>query len=233
MSEKLGFFDHLEELRSHTIRVVFVVFVLSLVTYGFTDELLIKVKYDVLGEYAKLVIVTTPVEAVIARITLSILLGAFVSVPIAFYELLSFVTPGLHENERNYLRLLTFGSLILFCLGAAFTYIILLPVMLGFLLSMAAPFAIPMLALGKLVSFITVLMVGMGIVFQWPLFVGVLTKLGLLNARKLSGKRRYAIVVCLILASVVTDPTFVTQIIVAVPMIVLYEFGIIVSRIVG
>jgi sec-independent protein translocase protein TatC len=230
MEKESTILEHLEEFRRRVITVLAAVLFLSILCYPLTDEVLIKIKRDLLDGYGDSVIVTTPVEAVLVRLKLSVLLSAFITVPLLVYEVFMFLAPGLYSKEKKWFTVTVLGSFILFITGAVFTYLVLLPFMLRFLLGFATPVAQPLLVLDKLVSFIVLLMAGMGLVFQWPLVVGVLSALGVVSPGFLAKRRRYAVVGCFILGAVFTDPTFITQVIVAVPLMVLYEAGILVAR---
>lgn len=231
--KKLSFLDHLEELRRRLITAILIVVALSILSYPLTDDALIRIKNDVLGEYSNQVIVTTPMEAVMVRLKLSLLLGGFVSVPLLIYQAFRFMVPGLYPKEKKWFVITLGSSFILFTAGALFSYLVLLPVMVRFLLGFAAPIAQPMLMLDRLMSFIVLLIFSMGLIFQWPLIVGILARLGIVNSTTLAEKRRYAIVACFIIGATITDPTFITQIIVAIPMMILYETGIVIARVVG
>ncbi|MFH1404306.1 MAG: twin-arginine translocase subunit TatC [Candidatus Altiarchaeota archaeon] len=230
MASRQTVLEHLDELRTRVLRVVAVIVLTSLLAYPLTDSVLAFMLDGILGGYSRNVVVTTPLEAVLVRFKLSLIISAFISVPIGFYEALRFIGPGLYPRERKWIPLILSSSLLLFTAGVAFAYIVLLPFMVSFLLAFASPFARPMLVLDSMVSFIVLTSAAMGVAFQWPLLVAVLSRLGVVSSAWLSGRRRHAIVACFILGAVFTDPSFITQVLVAVPLVVLYEVGILVAR---
>ena len=233
MAESMDVLQHLNELRMRLIIVILSVAVLSIATYPLTDEVIVQMKRDVLGVYENQVIVTTPMEAVMVRLKLSILLGAFISVPLGMYELFSFVVPALHPKENKLFLVTLFGSFILFVVGMSFSYFLLLPLTIDILLGFAVPIAQPMLILDEVMSFVILFMAVMGLIFQWPLVVGILSKADFVSHKMLAEGRAYAVLGCFIVSALITaDTTFVSQIFIAIPMVLLYEVGIVVARIV-
>lgn len=232
MARRVGLLDHLEELRRRVLLVLVAVFLLSILAYPLTEDIILRIERDVLGEYAGNVIVTTPFEAVAVRMKLSLLLAGFFSIPLVAYEFLAFITPALRKKEKKWLIIVSCFSSLLFLAGAGFAYLIL-PLTMKILLDVAVPIAQPMLVLDELISFVIFFLAGVGLIFQWPLAAGMLTYLSILKPEVLSAYRKHAIVLCFVIAAVVTaDTTFVSQVMLAIPMILLYEAGIITSKVV-
>ncbi len=225
MGEDLMIHDHIQELRTRIIKIILAVIALSVVFYPFSDELVLMINKDLLGGYAQTLVFTTPIEAI------PILIGIYVSIPFTIHELFKFTAPGLYPNEKKWFVVGLIGSIGLFTIGLLFTYLILLPLMLKFLISYSVSIARPMLIIGEFYSFVFLMMLCMGLFFQWPLIVGVLSRLGVVNQKLLSSNRHYAILICFVASAIITDPSFITQLILAVPMIILYEVGILVARI--
>lgn len=161
----------------------------------------------------------------------SVLVGFAVSFPVVLSQIIMFVTPGLKSNERRILYLLLPGGTLLFLAGAAFAYYILIPPAILFLLQFGGEIAIVTPRLSSYVSLVITLVIWMGLIFELPIVMFLLAKLGVLMPSWLSGKRRWVILFAFILAAIITptvDP--VTQTLVAGPVIVLYELGLQLSK---
>jgi sec-independent protein translocase protein TatC len=173
-----------------------------------------------------------PTEAFVTYFRVSLVLGLVVAVPVILYQVVAFVLPALHPNERRYLYLLLPGSALMFALGLAFGYFIVLPRTIGFLSEFLIDYIDPNWSSLRYVSFVTNLLLMVGVAFQTPLVVYVLSKMGVISPRSLSKYRRHAIVLLAVLAAMLTPtPDPFTMFIVFVPMILLYELGILLARI--
>ena len=157
----------------------------------------------------------------------SLLVGLFASLPFVLYQLVMFVAPGLRSKERRYLYFLLPASLLAFVAGAAFGYRILFPPAVTFLLGFGRDIAPPYIRIGSYINLMVSLLFWMGIVFEIPVVLFFLSKIGVVTPEFLSRNRRYAVVVAFILGAVIT-PTFdpINQSMVAGPIIVLYELSI-------
>ena len=157
----------------------------------------------------------------------SLLVGLFASLPVVLYQLVMFAAPGLTPKERRYLYILLPVSLLAFAGGAAFGYRILFPPAVDFLLSFGSDVATPYIRIGSYVGLMLSLLFWMGIVFETPVVLFFLSKIGVVTPEFLARHRRFAIVIAFILGAMIT-PTFdpINQAFVAVPIIVLYEVGI-------
>lgn len=174
-----------------------------------------------------------PLEGWAAYFKVSLLLGIAIAMPVFVYQLLAFVGPGLTKQERRWVYPIVVGASLAFIGGAAFAYYIELPPALGFLLNPPGDIGEPIIGVGKYIDFVTRLLLVTGLVFELPLVVMGLAKLGVVTSRKLLGWWRYAIVIAFVAAAVVTpsvDP--VTQSLVAGPIIVLYFTGIVLAKLV-
>ena len=157
----------------------------------------------------------------------SMLVGLFASLPFILYQIVMFVAPGLTPRERRYLYALMPATLFSFALGAAFGYFILFPPAVKFLLSFGGDIATPQIRIGSYVGLMLSLLFWMGIVFETPVILFFLSKIGIVTPEFLGRQRRYAVVAAFILGAAIT-PTFdpINQSLVAIPIIVLYEVGI-------
>ena len=157
----------------------------------------------------------------------SLLVGFVASMPFVLLQLVLFVAPGLNPTERRYLYVLLPLSLIAFLAGAAFGYRILFPPAIDFLLTFGSDIATPMPRIGTYVNLMLSLLFWMGAVFELPIVLFFLSRIGVVTSEWLSKRRPYALVIAFILGAIIT-PTFdpINQTLVAVPIIVLYEVGI-------
>lgn len=231
MVAKKKILEHVEELRYRVLIVLATVFVLTLIFYPLSSDMLAKFKADLLGMYHRNVIVLTPFEAVAVRIKVSILAASLVSSPLILYHALKFMFPAFSRKEKT-LFLASLGlSILLFALGCLFAYFILLPVSYRILIGFAEPVAYPLFSLEKFVDLSVTLILVSGVVFEWPLITGLLSYTKIISPKQFADKRRYAILAIFIIAAAVTDPSIVTQILLGVPMLLLYEAGIIAAKI--
>lgn len=228
---KLTLEEHLQELRRRILWILFILVFFSIVSYPLTPSLLSKIKRDLLRGSS--LVVLSPQEAILVYIKISLLLGFTLSLPFIIFHSWRFIAPGLIEREKRLFLCIVTSSILLFLLGAGFAYFFLLPITLRFLLEVANWTAVPMLSLDRTINFILLIILISGLIFQLPLVVGILTRLSLVNYKVLSSKRRYVILLAFIISALITDPSMVTQILVAIPIIILYEISIMVSKILG
>ncbi len=174
-----------------------------------------------------------PLEGWTTYFRVSLLLGIAIAMPVIVYQALAFVGPGLTKQERRWLYPVVLGASVAFVGGCAFAYYIELPPALGFLLNPPGDIGEPLISASKYFDFVTRLLFITGLVFELPLVVMGLAKLGVVNSRKLLSWWRHAIILAFVAAAIVTpsiDP--VTQSLVAGPIIVLYFTGIVLAKLV-
>jgi sec-independent protein translocase protein TatC len=174
-----------------------------------------------------------PLEGWTTYFRVSLLLGIAISMPVLVYQLLAFVGPALTKDERRWVYPISIAAGFAFLGGCAFAYYIELPPALGFLLNPPGDVGEPVISVRKYFDFVTRLMLVTGLVFELPLVVMGMAKLGVVNSRKLLGWWRHAIILAFVAAAIVTpsvDP--ITQSLVAGPIIVLYCVGIVLARMV-
>ncbi len=172
-----------------------------------------------------------PTEAFVTYFRVSLILGLVIAVPVVLYQVVAFLLPALHASERRLLLTMLPFSALLFALGLAFGYFIVLPRTVGFLSEFLSDYIDPDWSALLYVRFVTNLLLLVGVAFQTPLVIYVLTKLGIVSPALMSKYRRHAIVVLAILAAMLTPtPDPFTMFIVFVPMILLYEVGLLLAR---
>ena len=175
--------------------------------------------------------VVHPTEGVVTYFRVALVLGLVVSLPVLLYQLVAFVLPALHRHERRYLFLLLPGATVFFALGLAFGYFVVLPQTICFLADFLGPSADPNWTMGNYIAFVTNMLLVIGIAFQTPLVVYLLAKIGIVRPALMARYRRHAIVVLAVLAAVLTPtPDPFTMFLVLVPMVLLYELGLLLAR---
>ncbi len=216
---------HLEELRGGLIKLFLFLVITACLSYPLVDTILLHLTKPV----GRLVFIA-PHEAFISKIKIALFAGFIFSSPYVLYQIWHFIESGLSKKERKYVIVFGPFSFLLFAAGAAFGYFIIVPIGIKFLLSFATDLMTPMITIGRYISFLAMLTLAFGALFQLPLAALFLTKLGIVTPRFLILKRREAIVIIFITAAVLTPPDIVTQCLMAVPLLVLYEIGIILSK---
>ena len=224
--DELPFGGHLDELRSRLLKSFIAVVVAACLFYPFVDRFLAFLIKPV-GK----VVFTSPADAFVVRLMLLICGGVVLALPVVVYQLWQFVAAGLKDNEKKYIRFFAPASLILFLVGCVFGYWIIIPVGMKFLLSFATESIVPMITLPNYISFILTLVLAFGLCFQLPLVLMFLAKIGIVTPAFLVQKRKHAIVLILIASAVLTpSPDAISQILMAGPLLVLYELGVVASK---
>lgn len=230
----MPFLDHLEELRWRIIKCFSSVILLGLASLLFSEKVLALLTHPVLSiPHPPKIIFLSPTGMFIVRIWLALACGVILSLPFIFYQVWAFVAPGLLAKERRYIGLMSLFSTIFFLCGAGFSYLIILPYGLRFLLGLGTPQIEPQLDVGKYIGFVAKIILAFGAVFQLPIFSYFLTRLGIVSPQFLRQKRKYAIVLIFILAAFLTPPDVFTQVAMALPLLFLYELSILVSVLVS
>ncbi|MGD8978461.1 MAG: twin-arginine translocase subunit TatC [candidate division WOR-3 bacterium] len=222
------FIDHLEELRKRILYSIGAVAVFTVVGFFFAQRVMgIIIQRAALGK----TYFFAPAEAFIAQIKVALFLGVVISFPFILYQTWAFIGPGLTRSERR-ISLTYIGSgLILFAVGIAFGYYILIPYGLRFLLSFGSETIQPLMNIGKYLNFFLWCLLGAGLLFQLPLLVFFLMRLGIVDVETITRHRPEAIVAILILCAVIT-PTgdFFTLLLLSIPLLILFEISILAAR---
>ena len=225
MDERLSLVEHLEELRARVIKSVVFIIIASCALYNFIDDIL----PAIVRPAGKLVFIA-PAEAFIVNIKIAFLGGLFLSSPFVLCQIWQFVSAGLKKSERKHVFIFGILSFIFFIIGSLFGYIVIVPIGMKFLLNFATDLVTPMISVNKYISFVGSLTFAFSIVFQLPLIMLFLTKIGMVTPIFLVKKRRYAIVAMFVAAAILTPPDVITQCLMAGPLLVLYEIGIMFSK---
>ena len=221
-------FEHLKELRQRLFRAV-AVLIVAMVAVSFAVDYVVVWLVKPLG--GGHVIVLGPTEAPIIYFKIALILGFVLSLPYTLYQAYGFVAPGLYPRERTTLLVGIPAVVVFFVLGAVFTMEILVPLSMPILMGFFGDVVEPTYSLEKYLSFVTTLVLWMGLLFQTPLVIYIIARLGLVTPQQLAKARRLVIFVAAIFAAVVTPTTDpVTMLLVTGPFIILYELGILLSR---
>jgi len=222
---EFSFLEHLDELRNRLIKCLIVFVVGSCVAYQFVEHILAFIIQPV-GQ----VVFTDPAEAFLARFTFALWTGFFLTLPFILYQLWKFVGLALTVKERRWIFLFGPLSLLFFIVGSLFGFVVILPVGMNFLLGFASETMVPMISVSKYLSFVGMIVLAFGIIFELPLVMVFLAKIGIATPAFLSEKRKYVIVFIFIVSALLTPPDIISQILLALPLIILYEIGIIFIR---
>lgn len=223
--------EHLEELRSRLF-VTAIFFVLALVVSFFLTEPVIK--YIQLSDEAAQFTLNAfkPTDPLSVFLKVLFMLAIIMTSPMLLYQLWSFITPGLLDTERRATLKYIPYSVLLFLAGISFSYFVLFPYVMGFMTNLSDDLNISqIIGINEYFSFLFKLVLPFGIVFQLPVVTLFFARIGLLNPELMVKFRKYSYFVLFILAAILAPPDFISNLIVAVPLFILYEFSIFIARI--
>lgn len=225
-----GIGDHLEELRGRLILSLVFIGVLSILCFIFSEPILEWVVAPIKRTTDSLYFLT-PHEAFMTKLKLSIVSAVVLSLPVIFYQLWKFVSPGLYTSEKKKALPLALASSALFLFGVLFAYYAAVPFALGFFLNFQTPTLVPLISIGSYMSFFLSLILVFGIIFELPVVLIGLIALGVVKTEFLSAQRKAAVVVIFILAAVLTPTVdLITQFLLALALWILFELSIWVGK---
>lgn len=225
-NDRSSLLDHLEEIQRRVIICLIAVGVGAGICYFYTKKILM-ILTKPLG--TNLVFIS-PQEAFITTLKIAIFGGIILALPVMSYQGWRFVSSGLKKREKRYIIIYLPISVVLFLIGCGFSYFIILPTGLKFLLGIGGGYLQPMISIERYVSFVIILLLAFGIVFELPLITMSLSRIGLLTPDLLIQKRRAAIVGMFVIAALLTPPDIFTQLLMAGPLVILYEISIWLSK---
>lgn len=227
--KEMSLFDHLDELRKRLIIIVIVNFGAAILLFGQTDIImgyLLDVNPGMELAY------TTPSELLTVYIQLSLILAITICSPITVYQVWAFVEKGLYEKEKKAILFALIFGVVFFIIGVAFCYFMVLPTTLEFFIRIAIEEVSSMLSIQSYVSFVNMMLFSFGLVFEMPVIVFLLSKLGIIKPAFLKKNRGIIIVAIFVFASIITPPDMISQLMLGIPMVILLEFSILVSTLV-
>jgi sec-independent protein translocase protein TatC len=234
--EKIPFTAHLEELRKRLIICFIAIGIGFFAAYGFKEELfkiLMRPLIAAMSPGEKLIF-TGIAEAFFCYLKVAFLAGILVAIPVIMYELWLFIAPGLHTHERRFLAPVVILSSFFFMGGALFGYFVVFPYAFKYLMSFASDYVKPLPDMKEYLSLASMLLLAFGLIFELPLFLTMLARIGIVSVSFLKKNRRYAFLLSFVVAAILTPtPDVVNQCLMAGPLVVLYEISILGARIFG
>ena len=233
--DKQPFMSHLEELRKRLVACAIAVGVGFVAAYFFKErlfELLVMPLKRVLPEGDKLIFTNLP-EMFFTYLKVAFVAGLLAAMPFIFYEIWMFVAPGLYQKEKKFLIPFVASSSVLFVGGALFGYFVVFPFGFKFFMSFANDYIKPLPSVKQYFAFSTKLLLAFGLVFELPVATFFLAKMGLVTSDFLKKQRKFAILLIFVGAAILTPPDVITQIMMAGPLLVLYEISIWVAKLAG
>ena len=233
--EKIPFTSHLDELRKRLIIAFIAIGVGAAISFAFKEwlfNILVLPLVKVMEEGDTLIFTGLP-EAFFTYLKVALLSGIIVASPVIFYEFWMFVAPGLYTKERRLMIPIVLLSSFFFIGGALFGYFIVFPWGFKFFLGFATETIRPLHAMKEYFAFSSKLLLAFGLVFELPLVLTFLAKLGIVSVAFLKKNRKYALLLFFVGSAILTPPDVVTQVMMALPLMVLYEISIIGAKIFG
>lgn len=228
--KQLTLVEHLSELRRRIIIIFLGIIGGSIISYQFVDnivELLVKP-----AEKLEFIYLSPP-ELFLAYLKIAIISGIVISSPISLMQIWLFIKPGLKPNERKYLRFGLWMGIVFFLIGVVFAYFTLVPITINFFTEISKNEIAPLFSFDSYLSFISSILLSSGLVFELPLLIILLTQLNLITANTLTKYRKYVILVIFIIAAIITPPDVISQVLLGVPMVLLYEISIWIAKVIG
>ncbi|WP_424962505.1 twin-arginine translocase subunit TatC [Ekhidna sp.] len=253
--KEMSFLDHLEELRWHIIRSLIAIVVIAIAAFAMKDFVIGTVilgpsrtdfwTYQKLCQLADLI--GTPALCIdsltfelvsrklssqfMTHVSVSFVVGLVLGFPYLFWEIWRFIKPGLRPQERKASRGATFSVSILFMMGVLFGYFLIAPISVRFFSTYQVdPSLQNLFDLSSYINTVTLIVFGCGILFQLPVIVYFLTKAGIVSSALMKAYRKHSIIVILILGAIVTPPDPFSQILIALPLMMLYQFSIVIAK---
>ena len=233
--KKLPLTAHLQELRKRLILSFIAVGVGFFVCYALKESLfdiLAAPLIKVMPSGGSLIFISVA-EAFFTYMKVAFIAGLILTSPFILYQIWAFVAPGLYQKEKKYVVPFVLGGSFFFAMGVFFGYFVAIPIGFKFLLGYATDFIKPMPSMKEYLSFSIKFLLAFGLVFEFPVVLVLLAKIGVVDAKTLARQRKYAILLIFIFAAVMTPPDLISQVLTALPLMGLYELSIILSKFFG
>ncbi len=222
-----------EELRKRLMIIAVAVFIFAIACFTFIDEIRHILLLPANLAYSELnaegldlqLIFLTPSEALLANLRLAFIASATIALPLVVYQLLALALAAMGKTRKSAI-ILTLVMYILFALGISFSYFVVLPFALNFFIGYSGADLMPSFSIARYISFTTSFILSFGLVFQLPVVFWFLGSIGLINTSFLRKNRKFALLIIIIFASILTPPDIFSQILMAIPLMLLYELGI-------
>ncbi|MCU0810356.1 MAG: twin-arginine translocase subunit TatC [Thiobacillaceae bacterium] len=225
------FISHLIEMRDRLLRAVLAVVVIFVLLFPWAQDLYALLAKPMLASLPQggQMIATEVTTPFFVPVKVTMMAAFLIALPWIFYQIWAFVAPGLYQHEKRLGLPLIISSVLLFLLGMAFAYFLVFPVVFGFIVGIAPEGVAVMTDIGKYLDFVLTLFLAFGITFEVPVAVVLLVKTGMVSIEKLREIRPYVVVGAFVIGAIFTPPDVISQIMLAVPMWLLYELGILIA----
>lgn len=247
---QMSFWSHLEELRKRLVASAIAVGIGFIGCFQYSEDILdillwpLHHKLDITGSYPFFTVqvneaapklhFTTATEPFWAHLKIAFVSGIIVAVPVLMYQVWKFLKPGLLKKERLYARFFVVFSTFFFAVGVLFCMFLLLPFAVSFLLEYKTQQLVPILTIGQYVDFVLKFLLASGAIFELPLVIVLLTRMGLMTPQWLAKQRKYAFLLAFVVGAIITPTQDIFNMtIMSVPIYLLYELGVLASRILG
>jgi sec-independent protein translocase protein TatC len=230
--QEMPLVEHLLELRNRLLKIVLAVMVCFALIYPFANELYLWLSQplrDLLPE-GQMMIATDVTSPFFAPLKLALVVAVFAAIPYILYQLWSFIAPGLYKHEKKLAFPLLATSVLLFYLGAAFAYYVVFPLVFGFFTAIGPEGIVELPDINSYLNFVLKMFFAFGVAFEIPIATILLILSGATTASDLAAKRPYVVVGCFVIGMLLTPPDIISQTLLAVPMWVLFELGILFGR---
>ncbi len=225
---KMTLIEHLSEFRKRLITVAICFFLFTIVSFYFVQEFVDQL--ILLGKGYNFVYIS-PSELFMQYVNISVIIGVVITSPVILFEIWKFLCPGLRLKEKAVMCFAFFSGFAFFLIGSAFAYLIMIPFLLQYFLKIDTTQMIePMISFANYVSFIISTLLTFGIIFEMPIISMVLSQLGFLKPQWLVKSRKVVIVVIFVIAAFLTPPDIVSQVMIAIPMLGLYELSVLICK---
>lgn len=232
-SHEQSLMDHLVELRDHLIHIVLAVLLMFLALFAFSEEIFNYVADPLLALMPEgtSMIATGVTSPFLVPFKLVLLLSVLLTIPYTLHQVWAFVAPGLYKHEKRMVVPLLVSSVLLFYCGVAFAYFVIFPILFGFFLGVAPEGVAVMTDIGQYLDFVIAIFFAFGLAFEVPVATFLLIAAGATTPDRLAEKRPYIIIGAFVFGMLLTPPDVISQSLLAVPMWILFELGLIMSRI--
>ncbi len=223
---------HLVELRDRLLRVIISIFVIFIILFPFANDIYIIVAAPLLAHLPEgaSMIATDVASPFLTPFKLALVLSIFLAMPVVFYQVWGFIAPGLYKHERRLILPLLVSSTLLFYLGAVFAYYVVFPLVFGFFTSVAPDGVAIMTDISRYLDFVLKMFFAFGLAFEVPIATIVVVWVGITTPAQLAEKRPYIVVFAFVFGMLLTPPDIISQTLLAVPMVLLFELGLFFSR---
>jgi sec-independent protein translocase protein TatC len=232
MQPEMPLVEHLLELRNRLLKMVLAVIICFAAVYPFANELYLWLSQPLrdLLPVGQTMIATDVTAPFFAPLKLALVVSLFAAIPVILYQLWSFIAPGLYAHEKRLAFPLLFTSILLFYLGAAFAYFVVFPLVFGFFTAIGPEGIVELPDITSYLNFVLKMFFAFGVAFEIPIATILLILSGVTTASSLAAKRPYIVVACFVIGMLLTPPDIISQILLALPMWLLFEVGILFGR---